>query len=93
MRYHARSAQGHEARPRQQGPGAGLPIAAVSHNRFDTPGQAYDRRKLAEHLTPGEAGRARKRPLPNDVFQHLLADARAREVVRGGQVGTELASA
>ena len=70
-----------------------LHIAAVSQMRWDTPGQAYYRRKLAEHKTPGEARRALKRQLSNVVYRHLLADAHAREAVRGGQVGTELASA
>lgn len=70
-----------------------LHIAAVSQIRWDTPGRAYYRRKLAEHKTTGEARRALKRQLSNVVYRHLLADDRAREAVRGGQTGTELASA
>lgn len=70
-----------------------LPIAAVSEIRWDAPGRAYYGRKLAEHKTTGEARRALKRPLSNVVYRHLLADAHAREAVRGGQTGTELASA
>jgi hypothetical protein len=68
-----------------------LHIAAVSQIRWHTPGQAYYRRKL-EHKTPGEARRALERQLSNVVYRHLLADPHAREAVRGGQVGTELAS-
>ena len=70
-----------------------LHIAAVSQIRWDTPGRAYYQRKLAEHKTTGEARRALKRQLSNAVYRQLLADARAREAVRGGQTGTELASA
>jgi hypothetical protein len=47
----------------------------------------------AEHKTTGEVRCAPRRQLSNVVYRHLLADARVREAVRGGQTGMELAFA
>ena len=72
---------------------ATIHIAAVTQVRHGGPGKAYLQRKLAEHKTSGEAMRALKRQLSDVIYRRLVADQRRREAVRGGQAGTELASA
>ncbi|MGI8794373.1 MAG: IS110 family transposase [Acidimicrobiales bacterium] len=72
---------------------AAIHIAAVTQVRHNGPGKRYLERKLAEHKTNGEAMRALKRQLSDVIYRRLLADQRRREVARGRQTGTRLASA
>jgi transposase len=52
-----------------------LHVAAVTQLRNDTPGRAYDRRKLDEAKSTKEALRSLKRQIAKTVYRHLVADA------------------
>ena len=54
-------------------------IAAATQIRLDSPGRAYDRRKLAAGKTRAEALRCLKRRISDALYRQLLADARATE--------------
>ena len=62
-------------------------VAARTQIRSGGPGRVYYDRKLAEGKSKMEALRALKRQLSDVIYRRLLADERARQVVRGGQTG------
>ncbi len=51
-------------------------IAAITQIRFDTPGRAYYRRKLAEGKSTREALRCLKRRISDAIYQQLRVDQR-----------------
>jgi transposase len=55
-------------------------IAAISQIRSRTEGRAYYDRKIAEGKTHREAIRALKRRISDRVYQHLVNDARTRNI-------------
>jgi transposase len=72
-----------------------LHIMAIVQLRYDTPGRAYYRRRLAEGKTTMEALRALKRHLSDVVYKQMVRDAkRARTAATGpgGQSGATLQS-
>ena len=73
-----------------------LYIAAFVQLRHDTPGRAYDRRKLAAGKTPMEAMRCLKRRLSDAVYRQLRADSQHNNTTikagPGGHSGATLTS-
>jgi transposase len=72
-------------------------IAAATQIRLDTPGRAYDRRKLAAGKTRAEAMRCLKRRISDALYRQQLADANASSDVTvdagpGGHRGASLQS-
>jgi transposase len=72
-----------------------LHIMAIVQLRYDTPGRAYYRRRLAEGKTTMEAVRALKRHLSDVVYKQMVRDAkrtRTGATGPGGQSGATLQS-
>jgi transposase len=71
-----------------------LHIMAIVQLRYDTPGRAYYRRRLAEGKTTMEALRALKRHLSDVIYKQMTRDAPARLTGTGpgGQSGATLQS-
>jgi len=65
-----------------------LHVAGLSHRRYDDRGKAYYDRKLAEGKGKKGAMRCLERRLSDQVYRHLLADARARETLAEAVVDT-----
>jgi transposase len=65
-----------------------LHVAALTQVRNDTPGRAYDRRKLDEAKSTKEALRALKRQIAKTVYRHLVTDAHRRNNSGPGRAGT-----
>lgn len=69
------------------------PHTAPSTARSSPEPSSATRFNLTEQKTNGEATRALKRQLSDVIHRRLVADTRRREVARGRQAGTRLASA
>jgi transposase len=67
-----------------------LHIMAIVQIRFDTPGRAYYRRRLADGKTPREALRCLKRRLSDVVYRQLVADT--AQASPGGHSGATMTS-
>ncbi len=68
-------------------------LAAITQIRNGAQGRDHYLRKIAEGKGRGEAMRSLKRQLSDVIYRRLVADARRREAVREGQLGTRLSSA
>ena len=53
---------------------AAIHVAAITQARDPGPGRDHYRRKIAEHKTPKEARRSRKRRISNAIYRRILAD-------------------